>query len=223
MNDVDDSRPKTITQGQITGEQGVALAKAQAHAMGFLYTPYGPVEAGIDALIELRDRNTGRVGARLIAVQVKTTGDQRHTAETDERFEYLCEPEDVAYWQSGNLPVIIVLVRLSDQTLFWKPAPSTGIPTNPEVRRLRIDKLTDQFDASAADKIAALAVDQAQPGVWLPPSRQPDSLLFNAVKVVLPDIIQVAATIHRHGRDALRALLDYPTTLQQNGSPGVDA
>src|SRR5262245_18187380 len=111
-----DSRPKTITQVQITGEHAVALAKSQAHAMGFLYTPYGPVEAGIDALIELRDRSTGRVGARLIAVQVKTTLSQGYTAETKERFEYLCEPEDIAYWQTGNLPVIIVLVRLSDQT-----------------------------------------------------------------------------------------------------------
>jgi hypothetical protein len=62
---------------------------------------------------------------------------------------------------------------------------------------------------AASDAIAALAVDQAQPGVWFPPSRQPDVLLFNAVKVRLPATIQVAATTHRHGRDALRALLEF--------------
>jgi hypothetical protein len=207
MSDVS-ARPKTITQGQITGEHGAALVKARAHDMGFLYTPYGPVEAGIDGLIEVRDRATGQVGARLIAVQVKTTEKQRYTAEIDNGFEYLCESEDIAYWQNGNLPVIIVLVRLSDRTLFWKQAPIKGSPTDPEVRRLRVNKATDRFDAFAADKIAALAVDQAQPGVWLPPSRQPDALLLNAVKVLLPETIHVAATTHRHGRDALRALLD---------------
>jgi hypothetical protein len=202
------ARPKTITQSQITGEQVAALVKATTHSMGFLYTPYGPIEAGIDGLVEVRDRVSGQVGARLIAVQVKTTGDERYTAETDSGFEYLCEPEDIAYWQSANLPVIVVLVRLSDQTLFWKQPSAKGSPTDREIRRLRINKTTDRFDASAADKIAAIAVDQTQPGVWLPPSRHRDALLFNAVKVLLPETIHVAVTTHRHGRDALRALLD---------------
>jgi hypothetical protein len=162
------------------------------------------------SMVSLRPekRRPGASGARFVAVQVKTTDAQRYTAETDGSFEYLCEPEDIAYWQLGNLPVIVVLVRLSDKSLFWKQAPIKGSPADPETRRLRINKATDRFDAAAGDAIAALAVDQAQPGVWLPPSRQPDALLLNAVKVRLPGTIHVAATTHRHGRDALRALLE---------------
>jgi hypothetical protein len=201
-------RSKTITQNQITGEHGATLVKAQAHAMGFLYTVNGPIEAGIDGIIEIRDRETGGVNARLIAVQVKTTDSSRYTAETENSFEYLCEPEDIAYWQSGNLPLIVVLVRVSDNNIYWKRAPVSGSAADLETRRLRIDKTTDRFDASAADAIAAIAVDQAKPGVWLPASRQPDMLLFNAVKVRLPETIQVAATVHRYGRDALRSLLE---------------
>jgi hypothetical protein len=82
-------RGKTIHQNQITGEHGAALVKLRAHDMGFLYTPYGPVEAGIDGIIELRDSNAGEVGGRLVAVQVKTTENGRYTAETDDAFEYL--------------------------------------------------------------------------------------------------------------------------------------
>jgi Domain of unknown function (DUF4365) len=201
-------RSKTITQGQITGERGQALAKARAHEMGFLYSPYGPVEAGIDGLIEIRDRITGQVDGRMVAVQVKTTDHERYTAETDVGFEYLCQPEDVAYWQRCSLPVIVVLVRVSDATLFWKQAPIEGSPNDPDVRRLTINKATDRFDKLAADAITALAVDQAKPGIWLPPSPETDTLLLNAVKVALPETIQVAATTYRHGRDALRALLD---------------
>jgi hypothetical protein len=201
-------RPKTISQAQITGEHGVALVKDRAHAMGFLFTTYGPVEAGIDGLIELRNPTTGQVGGRLVAVQIKTRENRAYTAETQDGFEYLCEPDDTAYWQQANLPVIVVLVRLSDRTLYWKSAPSRGNPGDLETRRLRISKSADTFDAAAADAIAQLAVDQAQPGVWLPASRQPDALLFNAVKVTLPETIQVAATTHRHGKDALKALLD---------------
>jgi hypothetical protein len=99
-------RGKTIHQNQITGEHGAALVKLRAHDMGFLYTPYGPVEAGIDGIIELRDSNAGEVGGRLVAVQVKTTENGRYTAETDDAFEYLCEPADIAYWQQLRIPTM---------------------------------------------------------------------------------------------------------------------
>ena len=202
------SRPKTISQAQVTGEQGAAFVKERAHDMGFLFTPYGPVEAGIDGLIELRDPETGQVGGRLVAVQVKTRDGRPYTAETDDGFEYLCEPEDIAYWQQSNLPVIVVVVRLSDRSSYWKLVPKSGSAFDPETRRLCIDKSADRFDRSAASAIVQIAVDQAEPGVWIPPCRQTDHLFFNAVKVVLPDTIQVAATTYRQGRDALRALLD---------------
>jgi hypothetical protein len=199
-------RGKTIRQNQITGEHGAALVKLRAHDMGFLYTPYGPVEAGIDGIIELRDQHTGEVGGRLVAVQVKTTESARYTAETDDAFEYLCAPEDITYWQQSNVPVIIVIVRLSDKTAYWKLVRTPGVPIAD--RRLRISKVSDRFDAAAADAVAAVASDQTEPGIWLPPSSTPDDLLFNAIKVQLPRVIQVAATPHRSGRDVLRALLD---------------
>lgn len=203
-----DIRPKTISNAQVIGEQGAAVVKERAHDMGFLFSTYGQVEAGIDGLIELRDSLTGEVGGRLVAVQVKTRDDRRYTAETDDAFEYLCEPEDVGYWQQSNLPVIVVMVRLSDRSAYWKLVPKTGAASDIETRRLRIDKSTDKFDKDAADAIIQLAVDQAEPGVWVPPSRQTDQLFFNAVKVLLPETVQVAATTYRHGRDALKALLE---------------
>jgi hypothetical protein len=51
--------------------------------MGFLFTAHGPVEAGIDGFIEIRDRETGHVSGRLVAVQVKTIELGRYTGETD--------------------------------------------------------------------------------------------------------------------------------------------
>jgi hypothetical protein len=198
---------KKISSQQVLGEQGAALVDERVHSLGFLFKRYGAPEAGIDGLIELRHQTTGEVGGRLIAVQIKTRQDRPYTAETDESFEYLCETDDVAYWQQANLPVIIVLVRLSDRSLYWKPAP-TGLASHLETRRLRIEKAADTLDERAADVIAQLAVDQSQPGIWLPPSRQPDTLLLNLIKVVLPETIQVAATTYRYGREALKALLD---------------
>src|SRR2546428_130895 len=158
-------KPKTITQAQITGEHGVALVKDRVHAMGFLFTPYGPVEAGIDALIEIRDPATGHVGGRFVAVQIKTRDDRAYDAETDAGFDYLCKPEDVAYWQQASVPVIVALVRLSDRSVYWKPVPCHGPVHDPDIRRLRIGQTADILDTQARDSIAQLAINQAAPGV----------------------------------------------------------
>lgn len=199
-------RRKKIHTNLITGEHGAALVKARVHAMGFLYSPYGPVEAGIDGIIEPRDPLTGEVSGCLAAVQIKTTRNDRYTGETEDSFEYLCKPDDIAYWQQVNVPLIIVLVRLSDESAYWKLVRTPGAPIVD--RRLRFEKKADRFDASAADAIAAVTIDQAEPGMWLPPSAASDHLLFNSVKVVLPRVIRVGLTPHRAGRDVLRALLE---------------
>lgn len=203
-----DVRPKTIVPNQILGQQGEATVNARVHAMGFLFYPTGGVEAGIDGFIEIRDADNNQVKGRLLQVQVKTREDRAYTAETDESFEYLCEPGDIAYWRDGSLPTIVVLHRVSDNSLYWKQAPRGGSPHDLEARRLRIDKNNDRFDKSAADAIAAIAVEQALPGLHMPPSRQPDELFLNMVKVILPETIQLASTTYRHGREANRALLD---------------
>jgi hypothetical protein len=68
----------------------------------------------------LRYATASRAGRRphWVAIKVKTTDHERYTAKTDVGFEYLAE--DVAYSQRGSLPVVILLVRLSDAPLFWK-------------------------------------------------------------------------------------------------------
>jgi len=199
---------KTITQAQVIGEQGLAIVKERVHDMGFLFTPYGPVEAGIDGLIELRDPETGQVHGRLVAVQIKTRDSRPYTTESDDHFEYLCRYEDMEYWQQSNLPIIVILVRLSDRSVYWKLITKSEPVSEPNARRLYINKTTDKFDKNAADAIMHTAVGQAEPGVWLPPSRQPDQLFFNSIKVSFPEIIQTGTSKFRHGPDTLKALLD---------------
>jgi hypothetical protein len=202
------ARPKIITSAQIVGEQGFSIVKERIHAMGYLFTPYGPVEAGIDGIVEIRDGGSGQVSGKMVAVQVKTTESGTYTAETDQGFEYLLRPEDFQYWQRANLPVIIAIVRLSDRSVYWKAVPKQGNPSDPASRKLRIDKSADVLSSRAREAIAEVAVDQAAPGSWIPASRQTEPLLFNGVRVVLPERIYVAATVYGHGRDVLRALLD---------------
>jgi hypothetical protein len=146
---------KTITRQQVAGSEGEAFVRKRANAMGFLYTPYNPPEAGIDGFLEIRDPATGAMSGRFVAVQVKTTDDGAYTAETDHGFEYLMDAKDVEYWRGSNIPVVVVIVHLRRNEAWWKSV-DDGEGTGE--RRLRIDKAKDRFDASARDAIAGLCV-----------------------------------------------------------------
>lgn len=195
---------KTYSDNQVTGRQGEALVKARIHAMGFAFNPSDSMEAGIDGTIEVRDPVTMAATGKCIAVQVKTTQDGVYTRETSTSLEYLCEPEDVAYWRGWSLPVIVVLVRLDDESFYWKSVRDAGPPDG---RRLTIDKHADVFDRSAADALAALAVDTDRFGVWMPPLRGGEPVHLNLIRIELPTTVFTAASPFSSGRDARAELL----------------
>jgi Domain of unknown function (DUF4365) len=136
---------KTITRQQLAGSQGEALVRERANAMGFLFSPYGALEAGIDGLLELRNLVNGEMSGQLVAVQVKATDDSAYTAENEAGFEYLMDAKDVEYWRGSNLPVIIVLVRLGRREAYWKSV-EAGEGTG--TRRLR--RTCEATDAALA-------------------------------------------------------------------------
>src|SRR5260370_3530539 len=157
--------------------------------MGFLFSPYGHPEAGIDGLLELRDPLSGEMSGQLVAVQVKTTDDGIYTAETDSSFEYLMDAKDVEYWRGSNLPVIVVLVRLGRREAYWKSV-QAGEGTG--TRRLRIDKASDRFDENAREAIAALCVSKGGWGVWFPTLKGGEAGHLNLIAVILPTHSHIA-------------------------------
>lgn len=196
---------KKVTRQQLAGTQGEAFIKERANAMGFLFNTYGPPEAGIDGLLELRNPSSGIVSGRLVAVQVKTTDDGSYTADDGATFQYLMAPEDVAYWRGCNLPVIVVLLHLGRREAFWK---SVDLGEGPGFRRLRIDRRKDQFDRNARDAIAELCVAKSSFGVWFPPLRGGEAGHMNLIEVVLPKNAYVGASLFKTGRQALTELLE---------------
>jgi hypothetical protein len=111
---------KRITDNQLAGEMGEALVKAKFAGLGLVFEGRGRLETGIHGTVELRDRLTRQMLGKTIAAQVKTTGSGAYTRETDAGFEYLLRLADLAFWRSCNLPLIIVLHRVSDDTFYWK-------------------------------------------------------------------------------------------------------
>jgi hypothetical protein len=45
---------KTITNQQLIGSRGEAFVAERANAMGFMFNRHGPLEAGMDGLMEIR-------------------------------------------------------------------------------------------------------------------------------------------------------------------------
>jgi hypothetical protein len=197
---------KIITDNQLLGELGEAAIRKLVLEMKFIYEPRGRLEAGTDGIIELRDPKSGAPLGKLLAVQVKSTDTGQYVRENDTSFEYLLKPDDLKYWRTSNIPVIIVLWRKSDETAFWKEVTDR---VKREERRLKFEKAADVFNLSCADRIGALTIDRHTPGVYLPPLNQGEDAIINLLRIKLPQKIFVSTSPFGGGRDAIPEMLKH--------------
>lgn len=197
---------KRITDSQVLGELGETAIKKIVLETGFLYEQRGRLEAGTDGIIELRDPKNGAPLGKLLGVQVKSTDSSQYVRENDSSFEYLLKPDDLKYWCTSNIPVIIVLWRKSDETAYWKDVSDC---VKGEERRLKFDKKADVFDPRCADRIGALTIDRRTPGVFLPPLNQGEDAIINLLRIKLPEKIFISTSPFGSGRDAVPELVKH--------------
>jgi hypothetical protein len=188
---------KTITNNQILGELGETAVKKNVHQKRFIYPLGGQLEVATDGIVKLRDPHSVAPLGKLLGVQVKSTKGGKYIRETDRSFEYLLKPDDLEYWRTTNIPVILVVWRESDGSAYWKDVTDC---VRGEERRLRFDKDTDVFDARCADRVGALTIDRRTPGVYLPPLNLGQDALINLLRIKLPDEIFVATSPFGSGR-----------------------
>lgn len=180
---------KRITDNQLIGELGEAAVRKRFLSIGFQFDQRSRLEAGIDGLAEIMI--DGEPTARMIAVQVKSTRSKAYVSENDTGFTYLLESKDLQYWGTSNLPVIVVLYRESDDSLYWSPVPTLpGV----EQRRLVFDKKKDALDRSCIDRLAALTVPKNGFGYYVPPLGGGEKALVNLLPIILPQEMFVAST-----------------------------
>ena len=196
---------KIVTNNQMTGEAGEAIIKAELIKVGLIYQGFGRLESGTDGMVELRDPKTGETSSQFVAVQAKTKVKGKYSYEGDNSFEYLLNEDDLHGWKQANLPVIIVLHRIEDASTYWKSIKS-HVPG--EERRLLFDKKLDRLQQSSVDEIASMMIDQASPGVWVPPLNTGEISVLNMFRVVLPDEIFVAVPAHPNPRQANAVMVD---------------
>jgi hypothetical protein len=207
---------KKLSEQQIIGQQGVHLLSGRLLSVGLSFQPTGPLDAGIDGFLELRDTSTGEVRAQWITAQLKTRKQGNFAEETGESLSFICEQKDMDYWLGSNVPVVLFVARLSDERIYWKPVHSWF--ADPERRRTRkvvFDKKNDVLNEAALTGFAATVASFATPGRIVPSTRSAETLNSNLLKVSFPDWMHVAETT-----------LDYPeireSLVESYGSPPVD-
>lgn len=193
---------KRITDSQMIGERGETAARLRFLNMGFQFDTRSRLEAGIDGIAEIM--LNGRPLAQMIAVQVKATDTGRYANETDAGFTYLMKSEDLEYWKGTNLPIILLLYRIEDDSFYWK---SVNMGREDNERKLQFDKANDILDDSAKDKLAALCVEKSGQGHFVPPLRGGEKAVINMMPINLPNEMYVSST-QCSGRQALAIILD---------------
>jgi len=171
---------KKISEQQRIGQQGVHLLGARLLSVGLSFHPNGPLDAGIDGFLELRDPETGEVRAQWITAQLKTQKEGRLTEETDESFSYLCRQEDLDYWLGSNVPVVLFVARLSDERIFWKSLHTWFADADHRrTRKVVFDKTKDALNEAALSGLAATVSNFSAPGRVVPSTRIAEALNSN--------------------------------------------
>ncbi len=174
---------KKITEQAIIGEQGINLIQRIVLAMGCAWHPTNQaVEAGIDGEIELVRPDTREATNAIIRVQSKATI-RRFVAETDHVFEFVCEERDLAYWLSGNAPVILVVSRPHTSEAYWVPIKEyfNNTATRKE-RKVRFDKRTMRFSRNSLPQLWQIALPRSH-GIYFAPTPRTETLYTNMLSV----------------------------------------
>jgi len=207
---------KKLSDQQIIGQRGVYLLGERLLSHGLSFQPTGALDAGIDGFLELRDPATGEVKAQFISAQLKTRKSGSFSEETGESFSYTCEQKDLDYWSGSNLPVVLIVARLSDKLIFWKSIQTWfADPDRRRARKVIFDKRKDALDEAALPSFSSTVASFSSPGLIVPSTRRPESLDLNLLKVVYPDRIHIAATELSYG-DVRKTL------VEAYGNPPID-
>jgi hypothetical protein len=198
--------PKKYSRQAEIGDAGMQLIHRRISAMGFIWRPQPIADHGTDAQIETVDRATRTPLNQHLLVQSKASN-RAFPGETEDSFHFDFEPGDVDYWESANLPVIVVCAHPDTDEAWW--APATRASRSSERRRVRIefDKTRDRFDASAAPALLSLATNDTAPAAAVPTAKR-EHLVSNLIRIDdLPSTIWAAPTwmntprqIHAHLR-----------------------
>lgn len=202
--------PKQLATTAITGEQGVTLVAQIVLKMGCAWhSTNQSLDVGVDGEIELVHPSTRAATNSVVRVQVKGTV-ARWPAETESSFEYPVDERDLAYWLSGNTPVILVVTRPHTDEAYWVDLKSYfATPQAKKERKVRFDKRTTAFTRDSLTDLFEIARPKSM-GLYFAPPPKEEALYTNLLRVThMPDRLWLAETTLQRGRSAFESLREH--------------
>lgn len=102
---------------QKIGALGVTIATLAVQKLGWIFREQNKDDHGIDAHIEVV--NNSLPTGKLIGVQIKA-GDSYFKDKINGEFIFRGKGDKLTYWSNHSLPVVILLVELKTETVFWQ-------------------------------------------------------------------------------------------------------
>lgn len=192
------SNGKKVTRSVQIGATGTALIGLRVSTMGHVWHERH-IDAGIDGMIELRDPFTGEVSNSHLLVQSKAQ-DARFAGETDQRFHYICDERDLAYWMKATEPVLLVCSHPHDEEAWWVHVQSYfADPARLAERRVDFNKATMALEGDLTDRLFAIADPQGRAHTPRP-DRRIETLVSNLLLTDLPPTVYSYTTELRDRR-----------------------
>src|SRR5580704_3272713 len=109
--------PKRLNPNRRTANQGVTYLQSIVDEMGCIWRPTPNDDVGLDGEVELGKEGTAT--GLIIKVQVKSGKSYIANAKGN-NFDFLASRDDLEYWGSANLPVILLVYDPERSEGYWK-------------------------------------------------------------------------------------------------------
>lgn len=189
-------------------QQGVAIVKEIVMAqpptgLGFLFRDLPALDYGIDAQIEVVSESDGQSQAtgKIISVQIKS-GSSYFQHYSNDRWAIYIPKRTVNYWRSHSVPVILLLVDVSNREVYWTHADSTEHKETNGAFKIEVSRF-QRLNSAAIDELRDLAEHTSVEGRRLA-RLEADAPLIAAATRGLPVVVDIA---HWHNKSSGR--MDY--------------
>ena len=132
---------------------GVTTVQLAFHKLGFLFREQPIEDYGIDAHIEIVDQE--HATGKLIALQIRS-GESSFRDIKKQHIVYHATQNDVDYWLSIPLPVLLILYHPKEETIYWQIILDSTVEKTGKSYKILVP-LTQQVSQSSVDVISQYA------------------------------------------------------------------
>jgi hypothetical protein len=206
---------KSVSQQHITAEKGVSKFQSfcACHNPFLIFREESKHDYGIDGEVELtKFTNVGKTEATgdILKIQLKSTKLKGYIAnDIDNSFEFIAKSQDIEYWNSHPIPVILVVYFENEDLLFAKKIEKEFVLKNRGSHKIIFDKTANLLSPNTnfEETINQNFVSRIDFNIT-------ETLYINIHKIVVPTFIRQYKSKHTNPKKIAEIIKEhelYPT------------